>query len=287
MVTTDRNALPAMHEWETMLSMGEVLLKSGMLPQHIKTAAAAVALITKGRELGIPPMYALSNIAVIQGKPTANAELMLALIYRDHGDRAITFPESDGQACTIAYKRRNWPEAHTYAFTLDDAKQAGLMSNATWQKYPAAMLRARCISAVARMAFPDSIGGMYTPEELGAEVDEDGAPVIEPAPIREIRPASTPVEQPVRATVMNTPRTPEAVKKLWALAVKFYGDRTKAETALHEWIGVQYPDALVDGKPSIRALSAEQIAEMIQSLDEGIAEEQPIESEAIETESEQ
>jgi len=32
------------------------------------------------------------------------------------------------------------------------------------------MLRARCISAVARMAFPDVISGVYTPEELGGSV---------------------------------------------------------------------------------------------------------------------
>jgi hypothetical protein len=259
-----------MHEWETMLSMGEVLLKSGMLPQHIKTAAAAVALITKGRELGIPPMYALSNIAVIQGKPTANAELMLALIYRDHGDRAITFPESDGTACTVAYKRRSWPEMHTYTFTLEDAKQAGLMSNATWQKYPAAMLRARCISAVARMAFPDSIGGMYLPDEMGAEVDEDGMAVIEPAPIREIRPASTPIEQPVRATVLTTPRRPGKatageIQFLWTMATKC----GVAKDEVRGLLASMFPEAKgIDGSPSTRELTSAQVAQLIATIEE-------------------
>jgi hypothetical protein len=240
-----------------------------------------VALITKGRELGIPPMYALSNIAVIQGKPTANAELMLALIYRDHGDRAITFPESDGQACTIAYKRRSWPEAHTYSFTLDDAKQAGLMSNATWQKYPAAMLRARCVSAVARMAFPDSIAGMHLPEELGAEVDEDGAPVIEPAPIREIRPASVPIEQPVRATVLNTPRRPGKatageIQFLWATATRM----GVANDAVRDLLAAMFPEAVgIDGAPSTRELTSEQVAQLIATIE-------TVEDEAVDDEPE-
>jgi hypothetical protein len=70
------------------------------------------------------------------------------------------------------------------------------------------MLRARCISAVARMAFPDSIGGMYTAEELGAEVDEDGAPIFAHVePPRTIGPASHPIEQPERRAPLSAPRS--------------------------------------------------------------------------------
>lgn len=171
--------LPDAGTWKTMLDMADALVKSGMLPATIKTPQAAVAIMQKGSELGVPPMYALSNIVVIQGKPTANSELMLSLIYRDHGDNAIVFTHSDSNACEVAYKRRSWKAAQTYTFTMAEAKQASLLGNQTWQKYPAAMLRARCISAVARMAFPDSIGGLYSAEELGADVDVvDGEIVI-------------------------------------------------------------------------------------------------------------
>ena len=167
------STLPSDGEWRTMMQMATELVRSGMLPAHIKSPAAAVAVIQKGRELGIAPMYALSNIIVIQGKPTANAELMAALIYRDHGDDALDYEESTVERCTIAYKRRNASKRSKHTFTQADAKAAGL-SGGNWAKYPAAMLRARCISAVARMGFPDSIGGMYTPEELGHSEDVEG-----------------------------------------------------------------------------------------------------------------
>jgi len=162
-------SLPSPAEWTNIFDMAEKLVPTGFLPESIKTPAQAAAVMLKGRELGIPPMYALSNIAVIKGKPTCGAELMLALIYRDHGDNAIQFPETSSERCTIAYRRRGWDKAQTYSFTMQDAQRASLTTN-TWRQYPAAMLRARCISAVARMAFADSIGGMYTPEELGAVV---------------------------------------------------------------------------------------------------------------------
>lgn len=160
-----------------LYQLGKTLLPTGFLPSTIKTAEQAVAIMLKGQELRIPPMYALSNIVVIQGKPAANAELMLALIYRDHGDDAITFTETAATGATISYKRRSWKQRQTFTFTAADAKTAGL-SGGNWSKYPAAMLRARCISAVARLAFPDTIGGMYTPEELGADTNLETGEIV-------------------------------------------------------------------------------------------------------------
>jgi hypothetical protein len=161
-----------------LYQLGKTLLPTGFLPSTIKTAEQAVAIMLKGQELRIPPMYALSNIVVIQGKPAANAELMLALIYRDHGDDAIIFTETAATGATISYKRRSWKQRQTFTFTAADAKTAGL-TGGNWSKYPAAMLRARCISAVARLAFPDTIGGMYTPEELGADTNVETGEIFD------------------------------------------------------------------------------------------------------------
>jgi len=116
-------------------------------------------------------MAAFSGITVIKGKPTCSAELMQALIYRDHGDDALRFTESTDTSATLEYRRRSWRRPERYSFTLEMAQKAQLAGSTTWRNYPAALLRARCVSAVARMAFADSIGGLYTPEELGAAVD--------------------------------------------------------------------------------------------------------------------
>lgn len=192
-------------DWQLMLDQAKVLVPTGFLPDAIKTPEQAVAVMLKGRELGIPPMYALSNIVVIKGKPTASAELMLALVYRDHGDGAVMIEESTNERCALSYKRRSWDKRRAFTFTVDDAKRAQLLNNPTWQKFPAAMLRARAISAVARMAFPDSIGGMYTPEELGAsvEVTGDGEVIVSdaaPEPMPEQDAEFREIESPPRMT---------------------------------------------------------------------------------------
>jgi hypothetical protein len=158
--------------WAMAKEQAKMLVGTGFLPNSIKTPEQCVAIMMKARELGLPSMYGLSNIVIIQGKPTCSAELMLALIYRDHGDNAMQFVSASNEECTVAYRRRNWEASQRYSFTLADAQRANLTSP-TWKQYPAAMLRARCISAVARMAFPDSIAGFYTPEELGAPVAID------------------------------------------------------------------------------------------------------------------
>jgi hypothetical protein len=74
--------IPSVEEFRTMKELGAMAIKSGFLPTSINTPEKAVIIILKGRELGIPPMQAFSSIAVVNGKPTMSAELMLSLIYR-------------------------------------------------------------------------------------------------------------------------------------------------------------------------------------------------------------
>lgn len=196
--------LPSKGWLEDARAQAKVLVESHLLPGHIKTPEQAIAIMMRGRELRVPPWQALTNIYSVNGKPTCSSELMLALIYRDHGDTAMVFTEESPTCATMEYRRRGWTKAKTYSFTIEDAKRAELLGKGTWKAYPAAMLRARCISAVARMAFPDSIGGMYTPEELDGPVDVDesfGAPMIDVE--------TTPIHKRVN-TVVSPPEEPES-----------------------------------------------------------------------------
>lgn len=207
--------LPDESSWRTTTSMAKAFFESGLLPSGIKTPQAAALLIQKGRELRVPPTYALSNIHVIGGKPTCSAELMLSLIFRDHGDDALIPAKTTNEEATYHYKRRGWRHHSTFSFTIEDAQRAGLTTgnNAhNWQKYPGAMLRARAISAIARMAFPDSIAGMYLPDELGAEVafNDQGEMIISP---RDPEPAPEPRQQIDEAPADDEPMSePEAVE---------------------------------------------------------------------------
>ena len=168
-----RAMMPSPDDIRSMLALGEQFVASGLMPDAVKTAAAVVVILQKGRELGIPPMQAINGIHVIKGKPTCSSDLMMALIYRDHGDNALRWTETTNESVTLAYQRRGWSEPSRFTWTKADTERAQIR-NENNGKYPGAMLRARCVSAVARMAFNDTIGGMYLPSEIDASYDDDG-----------------------------------------------------------------------------------------------------------------
>ena len=167
---------PRQEEWQIIRDTAQDLVTTGFLT-GIKTPAQAFHIILMGRELGVGPVTALGSINIINGKPSCSAELMQALIYRDHGDNALIWDESTNEVATLSYSRRTWATRKVHSFSMADAKRAGL-GGQNWTKYPASMLRARCVSAVARMAFSDVISGLSLPEEAGTL--EDGFDGLQP-----------------------------------------------------------------------------------------------------------
>lgn len=223
--------LPSDNEAATMYKMAEAFHASGLMPGGIRSPAAAFLVIQKGRELGLPPSYACSNIHIIEGKPSCSAELLLALIKSRVGPDALIVEETDGKHCTVSYARPHWDKRRTFTFTIEQAQQAGLLDKggdraklSNWNRFPDAMLRARCISALARMEFADVIGGMYTPDELGAAVNLDPATgemisvQVTSEPVRESAPKPAPQPEPKRvpdpATVPVTKRTRNAIMQV-------------------------------------------------------------------------
>ncbi len=175
-ITVTNNQLsliPAPQEFQTMKELSAMAFKSGLLPSGIKSAEAAMIIMLKGRELGIPAMQAFSHIHIINGKPTMSAELMLTQIYKCLPKAIINFVISDDKICKIEAQRPNGNKTE-WAFTIDEAKKAELLTKEPWRKYTSAMLRARAITIMARAIFPDCLNGVsYTAEELGADIDLD------------------------------------------------------------------------------------------------------------------
>ncbi len=168
------SSFPTNIEFQTMKELAKIALLSGFLPTSIKSSEQAIIIMLKGRELSIPPMQAFSSIAVVNGKPTMSAELMLSMIYRNIPGSVVNFIKTDEVECVIEAKRPGGKET-IFSFSMVDAKRANLDGKGPWKTYPTAMLRARCISAMARAVFPDALSGVvYTAEELGANVTDDG-----------------------------------------------------------------------------------------------------------------
>lgn len=155
-----------MSQWQKMKEQATVLVRSGFLPDSIKTAEQCIAIMMKGQEIGMKSMQALSQINVIKGKPTLSAEAMLAVVFKAYPGTQLDYLQNDDQACMIEVTKPHGKPNH-FSFTIEDAKKAQLLGNPSWQKYTRAMLRSRCISEMCRAMFPDAIQGCsYTPEEV-------------------------------------------------------------------------------------------------------------------------
>jgi len=166
--------MPSHAVWQGMKQQAGDMIKSGFLPASIKTPEQVLVIALKGRELGLPTMYALAHIHVIQGKPAQSSESMLARILSQCPGTIIHYEVMDADRCVMQVTKPAH-KAQSFSFTMDDAKRAGLLTKTTWQQYPKSMLRARCISDMARALFPEALGGIsHTPEELGATVNEQG-----------------------------------------------------------------------------------------------------------------
>jgi hypothetical protein len=178
----------------------QLLADADLLPrQFVGKPANVLYAVEYGRTLGITPIAAITGIHVIEGKPSASSGLIGGLV-RQAGHKLRV--RSDGLTTATAQIVRADDPDFTYecTWTLERAAQAGLCEikngkpwardrngkPTSWEKYTAAMLKARAITEVARDACEDVLFGLhYTPEELGAVVNQDGEPVV--AEVQQLR----------------------------------------------------------------------------------------------------
>lgn len=177
----------------------KLLADSGLLPDIYRAKPANVLYAVEyGESIGIPAMAAINGIHIIKGKPSISAGLVGALVRKAGHRLRVRGNDTTARAVIV---RSDDPEFEFVAeWTLERAVTAGLCTlrngkpyardkngdPTSWEKYPAAMLKHRAVTEVARDACEEVLFGLhYTPEELGAEVDEDGVPVVvtqQPAP---------------------------------------------------------------------------------------------------------
>lgn len=137
----------------------------------LDTVSKAITKILAGQEFGFGPFASVNGIHIIQGKPAIGANLMAAAVKRS-GKYNYRVIKLDDTVCEIKFYE-NGEEIGTSTFTVEDARKAGTKN---LDKFPRNMLFARAISNGVRWFCPDALNGssVYTPEELGAEVDSEG-----------------------------------------------------------------------------------------------------------------
>ena len=164
------NSLITMESVDVMTRVSKAMVASGYFKDAHDVAQAFVK-IQAGAEMGLPPFASMTGIHIIQGKPTLGANVLATLIKQD-GRYNYRVLELTPAICRIQFYE-DGEKCGVSQFTAKDATKAGTKN---MNKFPKNMLFARAISNGAKWYAPGIFGGapIYTPEELGASVDEGG-----------------------------------------------------------------------------------------------------------------
>lgn len=152
------------------VQFSEMLASSSMVPRAYQGKPQDVLVCVQwGYEMGLAPMQALQNIAVINGKPSVYGDAAMALVQASPVCEDVEeYFEDEGTPNPVAVcvAKRKGRKPVTARFSVEDAKRAGLWGKqGPWSAYPKRMMQMRARGFALRDAFPDVLKGMITAEE--------------------------------------------------------------------------------------------------------------------------
>lgn len=179
LVNHETRALSAAHSFADMERMAQVLAQSGLF--GVKNPTQALALMLVAQAEGEHPASVAQDYDIIQGKGSRKTHSVLARFQAmggkvdwhelSHTRAEATFSHPKGGSLKL-----DW--------TIEQAKNAGLVGKDNWKGYARAMLRARLIAEGVRAVYPAAIGGWQVPEEAMGPQLGDNETSAAPAPVK-------------------------------------------------------------------------------------------------------
>lgn len=159
----------AIRTMDDLSRVSTMLSKSGFFSDARDAAQCGVKVLA-GLELGFGAFQSMTGIHIIKGKPSVGAGLMAQAV-KASGKYNYKVRTMSPEKVAIEFFE-NGESIGVSEFDINQAKKAGTQN---LDKFPQNMLFARAMSNGVRFFCPDVFGtSVYTPDELGAEVDENG-----------------------------------------------------------------------------------------------------------------
>lgn len=264
------NALAIYDQMAQITTAATALQKSGYF-SDAKSEAQAIVKVMAGAEAGLPPFASMSGIHVIQGKPTFGANLIATLI-KQHPNYNYRVLEMTDTVCRIQFFEHG-EKCGVSEFTAQDAKRAQVKN---MNKFPKNMLFARAISNGSKWFCPDVFGGApaYTPDEMGADVDENGNAIID----------VTPTVEPPAQEAQPEPKTHNGSFIGYVMSkLDYYRAEPHVKNTMAK-LGIEHPQSKDAAKAAFEALeryAAEREAEEIDATIAGEIEPETIDAELV------
>lgn len=180
--------------FDQLATFASMAAKSTMVPRdYIGKPENIMLAVQMGSEIGLAPMQAIQNIAVINGKPAVYGDALLAIVKAHPKFAGIqeTMTGTGDEMIARCVVKRTGDTDTVATFSVSDAKAAGLWGKTgPWQQYPKRMLQMRARGFATRDAFPDALKGLISAEEAadipvdtfkGATISHVQEPISGPA----------------------------------------------------------------------------------------------------------
>ena len=169
------------------MQIADLLANSEIVPKDYQKKPGNILVAMQwGAEIGLQPLQAMQNIAVINGRPSLWGDAVLALV-RSSG-LLEQFEETQTDDVATCIVKRKGHKAVTKTFSKEDAKRAGLLTKqGPWSQYPRRMMQMRARGYALRDEFTDILKGFGVAEE---ERDKEIDVTPEPSNIKKHQGAS-------------------------------------------------------------------------------------------------
>lgn len=167
---------------KTALELAVAIANSRLYDTKFKSAEALLAIILRGREMGMGAMTAIESMDMVEGRITLKAHTIIARAKADPDCEYFQFKGGDDTYAEYECKHRDNPDPTKLRYTIEQAVQAGRAplkprkrtdipanekdSRNQWEKMPSELLRKTCGAQLARIEFPGAAMGFYASEEF-------------------------------------------------------------------------------------------------------------------------
>lgn len=188
-------------DFDTAWRFAGAIVKGKLAPKGMESTEQVFAAVLMGAEVGLSPMQAMQNIAVVNGRPAIWGDAQLALVessglLEDFEETFTGKPDADDYTAFARAKRKDRKTEIVRCYSVADAKKASLWGKSgPWQSNPKRMLQMRARAFTLRDGFADVLKGVYSREELIGE------------PI-DVTPGKTANAAELNSTYLTAPATP-------------------------------------------------------------------------------
>ena len=163
---------------EEVARIAKAVIVAGLAPDSYSkgsrddetTASKIMIGIMKGAEIGLAPLTALANIAIINGRACLWGDGAVGLVQasgrvKNWSETYEGDPTKDEYTAVCKIWRHGQDEPYVGRFSVGDARRARLLTKGPWVEYMARMLMWRARSYAMRTGFADCLSGLSIAEE--------------------------------------------------------------------------------------------------------------------------